>query len=94
MPSIVGRWPVNNAVVWHVDKSALPLSEPRRYRDRAHLDFVASQACLQCERQPSEPHYLRFVQPRALAILALLLMRLRRRVQRWRPRIEASRPAL
>jgi hypothetical protein len=28
--------PVNNAVLWHVDKAALPLSEPRRYRDRAH----------------------------------------------------------
>jgi hypothetical protein len=58
--------PVKNAVVWHVDKSALPLSEPRRYRDRAHLRFVASQPCLRCERQPAEPHHLRFVQPRAL----------------------------
>jgi ERF superfamily len=29
--------PVNNAVLWHVDKSALVLGEPRRYRDRAHL---------------------------------------------------------
>ena len=45
--------PVNNAVLWHVDKSALPLSEPRRYRDRAHLEFVASQPCLLCGRQPS-----------------------------------------
>jgi hypothetical protein len=58
--------PVSNAVLWHVDKSALPLSEPRRYRDRAHLKFVASQPCLRCERQPAEPHHLRFVQPRAL----------------------------
>jgi ERF superfamily len=58
--------PVNNAVVWHVDKSALPLNEPRRYRDRAHLKFVASLPCLRCERQPSEPHHLRFAQPRAL----------------------------
>ena len=58
--------PVNNAVAWHVDKSALPLSEPRRYRDRAHLKFVASQPCLRCDRQPSEPHHLRIVQPRAL----------------------------
>jgi hypothetical protein len=57
--------PVNNAVVWHVDKSALPLSEPRRYRDRAHLQFVASLPCLRCERQPAEPHHLRFVQPRS-----------------------------
>jgi hypothetical protein len=58
--------PVKNAVVWHVDKSALPLSEPRRYRDRAHLEFVASQPCLVCGRQPSDAHHLRFMQARAL----------------------------
>jgi len=58
--------PVNNAVPWHVDKSALPLSEPRRYRDRTHLEFVASQPCLLCGRQPSDPHHLRFMQPRAM----------------------------
>jgi hypothetical protein len=57
---------VNNAVLWHVDKSALPLSEPRRHRDRAHLEFVASQPCLLCGRQPSDPHHLRFMQPRAM----------------------------
>jgi ERF superfamily len=58
--------PVNNAVLWHVDKSALPLSEPRRYRDRAHLESVASQPCLLCGRQPSDAHHLRFMQPRAM----------------------------
>jgi hypothetical protein len=58
--------PVNYAVLGHVDKSALPLSEPRRYRDRAHLEFVASQPCLLCGRQPSDPHHLRFMQPRAM----------------------------
>jgi hypothetical protein len=58
--------PVNNAVLWHVDKTALPLSEPRRYRDRAHLEFVASQPCLLCGRQPCDAHHLRFMQPRAL----------------------------
>src|SRR5580693_736727 len=58
--------PVNNAVLWHVDKSALPLSEPRRYRDRAHLEFVSSQPCLLCGRQPSDAHHLRFMQPRAM----------------------------
>jgi len=58
--------PVNNAVLWHVDKSVLPLSEPRRYRDRAHLEFVASQPCLLCGRQPSDAHHLRFMQPRAM----------------------------
>src|SRR6202008_4866886 len=58
--------PVNNAVPWHVEKSALALSEPRRYRDRAHLEFVASQPCLLCGRQPCDAHHLRFMQPRAL----------------------------
>ena len=54
------------SVAWHVDKSALPLSEPRRYRDRAHLEFVASEPCLLCGRQPCDAHHLRFMQPRAL----------------------------
>jgi hypothetical protein len=58
--------PVKNAVLWHVDKSALPLSEPRRYRDRAHLEFVSSQPCLLCGRQPCDAHHLTFMQPRAL----------------------------
>jgi hypothetical protein len=33
---------------------------------RAHLEFVASQPCLLCGRQPSDPHHLRFMQPRAM----------------------------
>jgi hypothetical protein len=57
---------VNNAVAWHVDKGALPLSEPRRYRDRAHLRFVSAHPCLICGRRPSDAHHLRFAQPRAL----------------------------
>jgi hypothetical protein len=65
-PSAPELPPVNNAVLWHVDKTTLPLSEPRRYRDRAHLEFVASQPCLLCGRQPSDPHHLRFMQPRAM----------------------------
>jgi ERF superfamily len=57
---------VNDAVSWHIDKSTLALSEPRRYRDREHLKFVAEQTCLVCGRRPSDPHHLRFMQPRAL----------------------------
>jgi hypothetical protein len=57
---------VNDAVAWRIDKGALTLSEPRRYRDRAHLEFVSSQPCLLCGRQPSDAHHLRFAQPRAL----------------------------
>jgi hypothetical protein len=57
---------VNDAESWHIDKSALTLSEPRRYRDRAHLQFVSLQPCLLCGRRPSDAHHLRFAQPRAL----------------------------
>src|ERR1700674_978462 len=60
----VSRW--KTSCLCHVDKSALPLSEPRRYRDRAHLEFVASQPCLVCGRQPCDAHHLRFMQPRAI----------------------------
>ena len=49
-----------------IDKSVLAISEPRRYRDKAHLKFVASQACLICGREQSDPHHLGFAQPRAL----------------------------
>jgi hypothetical protein len=37
-------------------------------RDKAHLKFVASQPCLVCARQPSDPHHLRFAQPRAIGL--------------------------
>jgi hypothetical protein len=44
----------------------LAVAAPRRYRNREHLRFVARQACLVCGRKPSDPHHLRYVQPRAL----------------------------
>jgi hypothetical protein len=44
----------------------LSISEVRRYRNKAHLKFVASRPCLVCERKPSDPHHLRFAQVRAL----------------------------
>jgi hypothetical protein len=50
----------------HVDKSMLTIAEPRRYRNKEHLRLVAQQACLVCGRKPSDPHHLRFMQPRAL----------------------------
>jgi hypothetical protein len=49
-----------------VDKSALAIAEPRRYRNKEHLRFVATKACVVCGRKPSDPHHLRFIQPRAL----------------------------
>jgi hypothetical protein len=57
-----------NLLPAQIDKSLLPIAEPKRLRDKAHLKFVASQACLVCGRQPSDPHHLRFAQPRALGM--------------------------
>jgi hypothetical protein len=37
-----------------------------RRRDKQHLKFVRTQPCLVCGRVPSEPHHLRFSEPRAL----------------------------
>jgi hypothetical protein len=51
-----------------IDKSLLTLAEPKRRRDKSHLRFVASQPCLICGRHPSDPHHLRFAQPRALGV--------------------------
>ena len=49
-----------------IDKSMLAVPAPRRYRNKAHLRYVAQQPCLLCGRKPSDPHHLRFMQPRAL----------------------------
>jgi DNA recombination protein Rad52 len=51
-----------------IDKSVLAIGEPKRLRDKAHVRFVASQPCLACGRQPSDPHHLQFAQPRALGL--------------------------
>ncbi len=51
-----------------IDKSMLAIPEPKRRRDKSHLRFVASQPCLVCGRRPSDPHHLRFAQPRALGV--------------------------
>jgi hypothetical protein len=49
-----------------IDKSALTIPTPRRLRNKDHLRHVAQQPCLICGRKPSDPHHLRFAQPRAL----------------------------
>jgi hypothetical protein len=51
-----------------IDKSQLGIAEPKRLRDKAYLKFVASQRCLVCGSQPSDPHHLRFVQLRAIGL--------------------------
>jgi hypothetical protein len=47
-----------------IDESRLVLMEPRRYRNKDHVRFVAAQPCTVCGRQPSDPHHLRFAQQR------------------------------
>jgi hypothetical protein len=49
-----------------IDKSVLAVAAPRRYRNREHLRSVTKQPCLICGRKPSDPHHLRYLQPRAL----------------------------
>ena len=49
-----------------VDKSLLACPEPRRFRDKTHVKFVAKQPCLICGRSPADAHHLRFAQHRAL----------------------------
>ena len=49
-----------------IDKSQLVHPEPRRFRDRNHVKFVAKQPCLICGRSPTDAHHLRFAQHRAL----------------------------
>ena len=49
-----------------IDKSQLIHPEPRRFRDKNHVKFVAKQPCLICGRIPSDAHHLRFAQHRAL----------------------------
>jgi hypothetical protein len=52
--------------------SALERVNPRqktiRVRDKAHLAFVAAQACLVCQRAPCDAHHLKFAQPRSLGL--------------------------
>ena len=47
-------------------KSRPILQKDIRLRDKEHRRFVARQPCLVCGRSPSDPHHLRFTQPRAL----------------------------
>jgi hypothetical protein len=65
-PPLVPTTP--DALSGKIDKSVLTLAEPKRRRDKVHLRFVASQPCLVCGRHPSDPHHLRFAQPRALGV--------------------------
>jgi hypothetical protein len=54
------------AIAEGIDKSRLAHPEPRRFRDKEHVRFVAKQPCLICGRRPADAHHLRFAQHRAL----------------------------
>jgi hypothetical protein len=58
--------PVGTSMAEGIDKSRLAHPEPRRFRDKDHVNFVAKQPCLICGRRPSDAHHLRFAQHRAL----------------------------
>jgi hypothetical protein len=58
----------SGAATGKIDKSVLTISEPRRFRDKAHLKFVASQPCLICGRNPADAHHLRFAQVRGMGL--------------------------
>jgi hypothetical protein len=60
--SVGGR----TAIADGIDKSRLTHPEPRRFRDKEHVRFVAKQPCLICGRRPADPHHLRFEQHHAL----------------------------
>lgn len=51
-----------------VQVGELSLPKERRYRDKAHLKFVASHPCLVCGKSPVDAHHLRFAQPRAMGL--------------------------
>ena len=50
-----------------IDKAVLAIAAPRRVRYKDHLKFVAQQPCLDCGRQPSQAHHIRFAQLRAMS---------------------------
>ena len=47
-------------------RSRVSVAAPRRYRNREHLRSIIKMPCLVCGRKPSDPHHLRYAQPRAL----------------------------
>ena len=60
--------PLDKGVRQKVDKSVLTISEPKRFRCKEHLRFVASQPCLICGRSPSHAHHIRYAQSRGLSL--------------------------
>jgi hypothetical protein len=57
-----------NAQDQNAESMVTPLRKPTRRRNKAHLAFVAAQACLVCQRSPCDAHHLKFAEPRALGL--------------------------
>src|SRR5262249_54862564 len=51
-----------------IDKSVLPIGQPKRIRSKDHLRYVASQPCAVCGRTPSHAHHVRYAQSRGLSL--------------------------
>jgi len=49
-----------------IDKSELTIASPKRIRAPEHLKWVVTLPCLICQRQPSDAHHLKRVQPNAM----------------------------
>ena len=64
--NVGSRAPQDNGVNGQIDKTKLPISTPRRIRDKDHLRYVAAKPCIICGRSPGQAHHLRFAQPSAL----------------------------
>jgi DNA recombination protein Rad52 len=56
----------NNTDRSAIDKSVLSIGLPKRIRAPEHLKWVATLPCLVCQRQPSDAHHLKRVQPNAM----------------------------
>jgi ERF superfamily len=54
------------STIARIEESTHAHPQPRRVRDREHVNFVAGHPCLICGRSPADPHHLRFAQSRAL----------------------------
>jgi len=63
---ILSDQPPPDALDQPTSKLASSLLKTGRKRNKAHLAFVAAQACLICKRSPCDAHHLRFAQPRSL----------------------------
>jgi len=50
----------------HQGQLFTPLPKSTRARSKAHLQFVATQPCLVCQRSPCDAHHIKFAEPRAL----------------------------